>query len=316
MDDRPAEPRGAWGAFWYTPEPAVNLAVARILLAGTALWIVLSRHDLPSIVAFAPELWSHVSWWTRLRFFLLWEVGVERMLFGVLHVTLAAALLGFWPRLACAVSGLLLYHFAPLESIVWSPNPYLRGLTIPALGLLILSFSRSAEALSLLPRGAPDAVAPSAEFRWPLRLVQVLMCQIYFFSGWAKLVTSGPAWLTAENIRGWLLLIDQSVVGEPSFGTVLAGYPLVCAAMAWAGMGLDLAFPLVLFFPGARWVLVPLAFVFHAASSMFFRIFFQNAGLLLLFVNWKAVLAVVESRRGTWWRPSLEPRLRRPRTPD
>jgi hypothetical protein len=45
----------------------------------------------------------------------------------------------------------------------------------------------------------------------------------------------------------------------------------------------------VLFSRTARWVLLPAAVLFHAANSVLFRIFFQNAPLLLLFVDWQAL---------------------------
>ena len=57
----------AWARFWYGPEPARNLAAARILLAATALWVVLSRHDLPGILAYPPEMWAGVSPERRVR---------------------------------------------------------------------------------------------------------------------------------------------------------------------------------------------------------------------------------------------------------
>jgi hypothetical protein len=282
-----SSPASAWSRFWYGPEPARNLAAARILLAATALWVVLSRHDLPSILAFPPELWAGVSPERRLRFLMVFGVGFERALYVLLHVALVCALLGVGPRVACFVSGLLLYHFAPFETIIRTPNPYLRGLTIPCLGLLIVSFSRCGDAWALWPR-PPKTPPPSADYRWPLRLVQVLFCQVYLFAGWSKLFVTGWSWDSAENVRGHLLALNQALVSPPaaSWGYVLARHPAACAALAWAGLVLEFAFPLVLFSATARWVLLPAAAAFHLANSVLFRIFFQNAPLLLLFVDW------------------------------
>ena len=280
----------AWARFWYGPEPARNLAAARILLAATALWVVLSRHDLPGILAYPPELWAGVSPERRVRFLMVFGVGLERALYALLHVALVAAVVGAWPRVACLVSGLLLYHFAPFETIIRTPNPYLRGLTIPCLGLLVVSFSRCGDALAVWPR-PPTGPPPSAQYRWPLRLVQVLFCQIYLFAGWSKLFTTGWSWASAENVRGHLLALNQALVAPPSssWGYAVAAHPLACAALAWAGLALEFAFPLVLFSRTARWVLLPAAAVFHAANSILFRIFFQNVPLLLLFVDWESL---------------------------
>jgi hypothetical protein len=278
---------GRWDTFWYGPEPAVNLAAARILLALAALWVVLSRYDLPSVLAFPPELWSGVSAERRWRFLMVLPLAVERALYALLHVTLAAAALGVWPRRACFASGVLLYHFAPFETIIRTANPYLRGLTIPTLGLLVMSFARCGDALALLPRPPRDP-APSADYRWPLRLVQVFFCLIYFFAGYSKLFFTGASWASADNIRGHLLVLNQALVAPPasSAGYAVAQWPWACALLGWGGLAFELAFPLVLFSRIARRILLPLAAVFHAANSLLFRIFFQNVPLLLLFVDW------------------------------
>ena len=278
-----------WDRFWYAPGSATNLAAARILLAGTALWVVLSRFDLPSVLAFPPELWMNVTPERRLRFLMVLGLPAERALYGVLHVTLLTAMLGLHPRASCFVSGLLLYHFAPFETIIRTANPYLRGLTIPTLGLLVLSFSRCGDALAVRSRTLPEASSPSWEYRWPLRLVQVLFCQIYLFSGYSKLFTSGLDWTQAGNIRGYLLLLNQALVSAPesSWGYALARHPLACSFVAWAGIALELLFPLVLVSSAARMVLLPAAIVFHLGNSLLFRIFFQNLPLLLLFVDWE-----------------------------
>jgi hypothetical protein len=286
----PPEGGGAgWQGFWYRHGSPRNLAAARILLAGTALWMVLSRADLPSLLAFPPELWAGVSPERRLRYLMLLPLEVERGLYGLLHFTLLAALLGVAPRASCLASGLLLYHFAPFETIVRTANPYLRGLTIPTLGLLVLSFSRCGDALALaLRRRNPPPAAAAWEYSWPLRLVQVLFCQIYLFAGYSKLFASGGAWLDAGNVRGHLLLLNQALSEPPeaSLGYAVARPPALCAAIAWAGLGLEFGFPLVMFSSAARWVILPAALAFHVGNSLLFRIFFQNLPLLLLFVDW------------------------------
>lgn len=293
--------KDAWERFWHRPAPAADLAAARILLAAVGLWMVLSRHDLPGMLAFPPELWRNVTPERRLRFLMVLPLGAERALYWALHATLLCALLGLRPRAACLLSGLLLYHFAPFETIIRTANPYLRGLTIPCLGLLVLSFARCGDALSLeraFRRPSGTAPADDPAYRWPLALVQVLFCQIYFFAGWSKLATTGWAWLEAGNIRGHLLVLNQALSADPaaSWGYALARRPLLCAAVAWAGIAFEFAFPVVLFSDRARRLLVPLALGFHVANSVLFRIFFQDVPLLLMFVPWDSLRRALAQR--------------------
>src|SRR5439155_7237421 len=129
--------RRRFEGFFFAPESEANLTVARGVLAATALWVVLSRFDLPSVLAFPTEMWAGVPLAQRIRFAYLLPLTLERSLYALLHLLLVGAMFGIAQRATCILSGLLLIHFAPLESILWAPNPYLRGLTIPALGLLV-----------------------------------------------------------------------------------------------------------------------------------------------------------------------------------
>lgn len=269
--------RERWEGFWLAAEPRLNLEAARVVLAATALWVVLSRFDLPSLLELPPEMYSRVGAARRFRFVLVLPLALERGLYVALHLCLVAALVGYRARAACLASGLLLYHFAPVETLVRTANPYLRGLTLPALGLLLWSFSPATDA-----RGGHSAPG------WPLRLVQVVVCQVYVFAAYAKLVTSGWAWATGDNVRGYLLVLNQLLVWPPEAapGLTVASSPVACWTLAVGGIAFELLFPLVLLWPRTRVVLLPMAFAFHVANAVLFRIFFQNVWLLLLFVDW------------------------------
>jgi hypothetical protein len=273
--------------FWFAPEAEANRIVTRVLLAATALWVVLSRFDLPSVLGYPAEMWSFVPFAQRIRFLYLLPLGVERALYVALHLFLVGALFGVAYRTSCIVSGMLLIHFAPLESILWVPNPYLHGLTIPALGLLVLGFAGKRE-----------------RRRWPLRLIQIFFAQIYFFAGYSKIFTSGFAWIDASNIRRYLLLLSQYLGfdrGHPAYA--ITAIPILCAAIAWTGVLFDLAFPIVIFKPVTRWVMLPLALIFHIGNAVLFHVVFQEAALLLIFVNWQPLAERVRA-----WRAAASPR--------
>src|SRR5207253_722963 len=150
----------------------------RIVVAAVALWIILSRYDLPSILLFPRVFWNAVLPERRFRFCLLFGVGPERMLWALLHVSLILTVTGILTRWSALISGLLLYHFGALETVLWTGNPYLRGYTIPSLALLIIAASLSGGNFA-----RANATADwSWEHRWPVALIQLLFAQIYFFS--------------------------------------------------------------------------------------------------------------------------------------
>jgi len=290
--------RGAWDRFWFAPEASVNLAAARIVLAAQALWILLSR-DIPGLSALPAAFWSEVPGSARWRF-LIFEGhrGLEAGLEAAALLALVAALFGVAARAACVAAALLLYHLAPLETLFYTPSPWAKGLTLPVLGLLTLSLSPCADALRV-GRGHP-ARAGSPEHGWPLRLVQLLVCQPYLFSGIAKLEAAGPAWALPDNIRAWLLQanLDPELAVFRAPGLWLADRPVLCLAVGMAALALDLGFVAVLFSKRARKVLVPAALVFHAAILVTQNYAFLSAPLLLVFVDWSRRPARGRARPG------------------
>lgn len=280
--------RAVWERLWFEPASPLGPIAARTILAAHALWLVLSRPDLPEVPAWPAEFWRGLDPLMPLRFGIgLFPVAVERGLFAALHGTLVAALLGVAPRLACALSGILLYHFAPMEEIlVGLLYTSFGGLTVPTLGLLVLAFAPAARA----------GGAPSPEHRWPLSAIRMLLALNYLFPGLLKLRYAGPAWFTADNVRNWIVL--NYPVTEPPWALALAGSTAACWVIALGTLTLEIGFPLVLVSRRAARVLVPLAVAFHVGIVQTLGYAFPALPLLLLFADWDAVAAWVGRWRG------------------
>ena len=281
-----------WEALFFPAGSAVNLAMARIFVSATALWVVLSR-DLPATSGLPQAFWSGVTDPMRWRYLLFpGHESLERVLQGIAIAALVLTLLGVWPRVCSAIAGLLLYHLAPLETIFWNPNPYLRGLTIPVLALLALSASPCGNALALWrPASRRDSAAMPWEYAWPVRFIQVEICFIYLFSGYSKLVDVGLLWLSPEFIRLWIVALRQNPQTQVfhSLGPWLAEHPWLCGAMGAGSLLLELSFPAVLFSRTAKRALVPAAFLMHVGIVLTFNITILFLPLFAVFVDWAAV---------------------------
>lgn len=277
--------RASWESFWFAPESAMNLAAARIVLGLQSLWILLSR-DIPALSGLPAGFWSEVAPSARWRY-LLFEghPRLELLLQSMALLALAGVVLGIRPRLCCALSGLLLYHLAPLETLFYTASPWATGLTIVVLGLVVLAVSPCDRALAL--RRAPADCEPW-EYGWPLRLLQLFVAQPYLFSGWAKLMNAGPAWAAPANMRAWLLLSNQddqlAVFTAP--GLWIADRPALCLLMGVAALLFDLLFVVAVFRPRWRRVMVPAAVLFHLGILFTQNYFFLSMPLLLVFVDW------------------------------
>jgi hypothetical protein len=268
-----------WDRVWFRPAHPLCLTATRAIVSLQALWILLSRPDLPDLARWPSEFWVLVGPALPARFFILGlPAGVEYALFLVLHASLVAAAIGLRPRLSCLLSGLLLYHFAPFEeAIAGLPHTAFGGLTVPVLVLLVLSFAEP----------PPRSGAPSPEYRWPFALAQLLFALGYFLPTLAKLRFSGPGWFTAENIR-YYALGNLAVTGAPLAAWV-AERPLVCGAIALGTLVLEGLSPLVVVSPAAAMAFVPAALVFHVGIVLVIGYFFPSLPLLLLLVDWDAV---------------------------
>lgn len=281
--------RGLWEAFWFAQESPRNLAAARILVAAHALWVLLSR-DPAALSGLPAEFWTSVSDGARWRF-LLFEgrPGLETLLQWAAVGALTAALLGLWTRVSCLAAGLLLYHLAPLETMIFTPSPWVKGFTISVPALLVLSFSRCADAWSLGRRRGEEA-APW-EYNWPLRLVQLFLCQVYLFAGYAKLVKTGPGWISVESVQRYILqyLQNEQIATFTALGAWIADRPALCLLAAISAIAVDLGFIVVLFSRRARRWVLPLVAVWHLLILLSLNIAFLEVPLLLLFVDWEAV---------------------------
>jgi hypothetical protein len=268
-----------WTRVFFRPAHPLGLLGARTVVCLQALWILLSRPDLPDLSAWPAEFFMFVDHFQALRFGVVGlSRDVERGLYLALHALLVAALLGVRPRATCLAAGLLLYHFAPFEEmIVGLPHTAFGGLTVPVLALLFLSFADS----------PPPRAPASAEYRWPLALIQLVFCFGYLFPTLAKLRFSGPGWFSAENIH-YYALGNATVTGAP-LALWVASRPVVCGAIALGTFVLEASAPLAVVFPAYARVFVPAALAFHIGILLVIGYFFPGLPLLLLLVDWDAL---------------------------
>ncbi len=281
-----------WDRFWFAPDSAVNLAVARILVSAQALWVLLSR-DYAGLSGLPAPFWAGTRISARLRYLVFpGHETLESTLQVVAIGALIAVLLGFYARPASLIAGALLYHLAPLEALFWTPAPYVRGQTLVTLCLIVLGASRCDDALAIRPTPAAGGQAVSGgAYGWPLRLIQLFLAEVYLFSALTKLTASGWGWASPTNIRNWLLRAtdDPEWTVFHQLGEWLASHPAVCLGIGVGTLLFELGFGLALFRKSTRVWLVPAALLFHLGILFSMNLTFLSAPLLLVFVDWEKV---------------------------
>jgi hypothetical protein len=268
--------KGVLERAFFAPAGPRLLRATRVVLAAQALWIMLSRPDLPELAAWPQVFWTGAEPGIQARFaYASLGVTFAWVRFVALIAALLATLVGLWPRVSALVAACLLYQIAPLEEILAGiPHTSFGGLTTPTIGLFLLGFAEEP---------AKDAPA-SPEWRWPVATTRLFFAFGYLLPLLAKLRFAGPAWFTADNVRAWIM-VNEPLTRAP-WGPVIAASDALCWAVALGTLALELLFPLAVFSRRAAWVLVPLAAAFHVGTALTLGYFFPSLPLLLLFVDW------------------------------
>jgi len=128
---------------------------------------------------------------------------------------------------------------------------------------------------------------------WPLRTAAIVVAGAYFFAGLAKLVNSGPAWVTSDNLR-WALYAS----GDSALATFVADRPWLSHALAAGTLLLELGFPLVLVWPRLARLFVPGAVALHLGIWLAMGLDYsaQAATAVVVFTNWPAAAAALRAR--------------------
>jgi hypothetical protein len=210
----------------------------------------------------------------------------------VVAVTAAVlATLGLLTRVSLPVAWLAAL---PLIAMTSSLGKTVHNDVLLLLSLLPLVPSAAGAAWSLDARrrggGVPTA---SWRFGWPVRSAMLVVAGAYFFSGFAKLLHAGPAWVTSGNLR-WVLYASSDAQGHANqVALFVADRPWLAHLLAAGSLATELCFPLVLWRPRLRWVLVPAVLALHAGiwAAMRLNYWPMAATVLIVLVDWPALVA-------------------------
>ena len=113
----------------------------------------------------------------------------------------------------------------------------------------------------------------------------------YFFSGLAKLLHAGLAWVASGNIR-WVLYASSDSQPEPNpFALFVADRPVLAHLVAAAALAVELGFPLVLWRPWLAWLFVPAVVAMHAGIGLAMHLDYSAMAVtvVVVTVDWPAL---------------------------
>ena len=257
----------AWNAFWFTPADPLPLAVVRIATGAILTWSCLVWL-LDADAFFGPRGWLAPGsvWrmndqpWQWSWFFSADGPNAVRVLAGIALVAAVLLTVGLATPLAAVVSlaGLVAAaNRAPLNTF---------GLD-DTLGMILVSLALgpSGARLSLderfLGAGAGRG-APSVRANVALRLLQVHLCVVYFFSGCGKLF--GPSWWEGTALWGAAANVQYRTLDL----TWLARHPLVVNALTLATLFWEVGYAALVWPRLTRPVVLALAGAVHLGIGL------------------------------------------------
>lgn len=294
----------AWNAFWFTPADPLPLAVVRILTGLLLAWSSLVWL-LDADAFFGPRGWLAPGdvWrmndqpWQWSWFFTADDPDAVRVLGGITLVGAILLTVGLATPLAAVVSLLGLVcaaNRAPLNTF---------GLD-DTLGLLLIGLavgpcgSRLSLDAKLFGGAEEGRGAASVRANVALRLIQVHLCVVYFFSGCGKLF--GASWWEGTALWGAAANVQYRTLDL----TWLARHPLVVNAITLATLFWEVAYAALIWPRLTRPVFLAMAALVHLGIGLTMGM--MEFGVAMIVAN----LAFVPA--ATWRRLLADP-LRVPR---
>src|SRR3989442_2724314 len=111
-----------------------------------------------------------------------------------------------------------------------------------------------------------------------------MICLVYFFSGYSKVVESGWGWANGSTLQYYL------VFHNTEYGLWLAQYYYLCKALSIFALVLEFSFPIILVFSKLAWVVLPLGLLFHIGTAITMATpFYQLRFSYIAFVDFDAL---------------------------
>jgi hypothetical protein len=277
-------------AWLFAPGDPRRLAVLRIGLCGL-LAVRLATGPYAELASQPAALFRPISFLRVLE-----RMPPEGLVVALQALAVAAAVLataGLWARVTLPLAWAAAL---PLVAMTSSLGKVVHNDVLLLLCLVpLLPAPTSAVWAVVRPGGrkAPPRTPPSPgiAFGWPVHTAMVVVAGAYFFSGLAKLLHAGPAWVTSGNLR-WVLYAssDQQPTPNP-YALFVADRPALAHLLAAATLVVELGFPLVLWRPRLAWLFLPAAVALHAGIGLAMRLDYSvmAATAVLVMVDWPAV---------------------------
>ena len=202
-------------------------------------------------------------------------------------VSLVAGMIGFLTPISTKTSFLFVLLY---QGLLRSFGHFNHDEMLAVYCLAVLAFTPCGDEFSLDKRLRKNRKElPAFAYAYPILLMQLLMAWVYFSSALIKLRVAGLTYLSQNNLPALAIYHSLDNLHDTSF-RIAFWLPqikeylpiLVGLVLLW-----EFFFPLAVFFPRLRWLILGGGVVFHLSTLFIMNIFFPHQlALYLLFINW------------------------------
>lgn len=270
-DQASDQPRtGWWNRCFFSREVPYGLALARIYLPLVLLMDVLPRwpfarelYSLDGAPAPLADNFGYPNWLPVM------PGSVAVGMYTALVFFLITGSLGWWTRVSLLAAAVLYPYFTLLDCI----TTLTKYTVIASHILLVLSLSNAGAVWSIdswmqrrrerhLPWSELGRESRSCAV-WPQRLIQLLLCAIYFGAAMTKMHTT--AFLSGDQMLYWMM----TYVNSPHpVGEYLTQFPLLLVVCAYITLVWEVVFPFVVWQPRGKWLTLAIGASFHVMTAL------------------------------------------------
>jgi hypothetical protein len=157
--------------------------------------------------------------------------------------------------MAAILTWALSMSFANVNPNIDNAGDTIRGITLFYLMLCPCGAAWSID--RLLQRRQQGSSAPTYVWPWPLRLLFIQLCLIYFMNGLYKITSA--SWLEGDSL--YYVLCDLTLT---RFSIAELPIPFLVAQIStWLVLAWELSFPVLVLFRQTRWLALWFGVVFH-----------------------------------------------------
>ena len=300
-----------WNAYWFRPAPLVNLAICRIVVVASQLFLLVftgyNSNRFVQLAALPDSLYRPLPVLRPL----LWPFGWSyRPSFETIFVT-------HWITVAAGVLALIglrtnsaLFVFAAgnifMQAYFYSFGDFHHPEALMMITLSILALSPAGRVLSIDDlrfrlrlnvrkrrfdvSSILDEVSGFA--RWPLLLIGWMYALVYLSAAASKLRVAGFDWMNGYTLQYYLL--EDGLRWGSDVGVWLGRHHTLVFALSWVTILFEGTFFLVLISPRLVGLYIPMGVALHAGIYVAMRApFFAFMVIYTVFVPWVRIFKTV-----------------------